>query len=130
MKRTFFIVVAASALASPAFAGVAGAQSGDPSTSVRAVPVQYYERGEAGFTSLREHEARISEWIDRGLNEGRLRPWQARRLQRELGDIQARERAMEADGSLSGREFAELNRDLDNLAANVRDQMRFEERRY
>jgi len=51
-------------------------------------------------------------------------------LQSELGDIDARANAMEADGRLSGREFAELDRDLDRLANRVRDEARYEERRY
>ena len=131
MKRTLFIVVASSAIASGvAFAGMPNVQSGDPSVSARVVPVQYYERSDARSASIKEREARINEWIERGLNNGRLRPWQARRLQRELGNIEARANAMEADGRLSGREFAELDRDLDRLANNVRDQIRNEDRRY
>jgi len=105
-------------------------QSGDPSASARVVRVQYYERSDARSAGIKEREARVSQWIERGLNDGRLRPWEARRLQRELGDIEARANAMEADGRLSGREFAELDRELDRLADNVRDRVRYEERRY
>jgi len=99
-------------------------QSADPSASARVVPVQYYERSDARSASIKQREARINQWIERGLNDGRLRPWEARRLQRELGDIEARANAMEADGRLNGREFAQLDRDLDRLADNVRDRMR------
>jgi hypothetical protein len=128
MKRTLFVLVAASALASSAaFAGVANAQRGDPWTAARAVPVQYYEqyqeRSDARTADIRERERRISNMIERGVNEGRLRPFEARRAQRELQDIRARARSLEADGRLSGREFGELNRDLDRLADNIRSEM-------
>ena len=44
--------------------------------------------------------------------------------------IEAKERAFRSDGRLSGREFAELNRYLDRLALNVREQRHDQERRY
>src|SRR5437667_781648 len=129
MKRTLLALAAVSVVSSgAAFAGMTAVQRGtiDSATVVPVQyyergPVQYYERGEARSASIDEREARIHEWIQRGLNEGRIRPWEARRLQQELADIQARERALTADGRLSGREFAELNRDLDRLADNVRE---------
>src|SRR5215831_12656675 len=125
MKRTLLIVVATSAIASGvAFTVMPNVQSADPSASARVVPVQYYERSDSRSASIKQREARINQWIERGLNDGRLRPWEARRLQRELGDIEARANAMEADGRLNGREFAQLDRDLDRLADNVRDRMR------
>ena len=134
MKRTLFILVAASALGSgAAFAGMPNGQSGEPSASVRAVPVQYYERHDYNnysddrsatrSSSITERETRMRDWIERSANDGRLRPWQARRLQRELGEIQDRQRTLEADGRLDGREFAELNRDLQRLADHIRDEM-------
>ena len=134
MKRTLLALAAVSVVSSgAAFAGMTAVQRGtiDSATVVPVQyyergPVQYYERGEARSASIDEREARINEWIQRGLNEGRIRPWEARRLQQELADIQARERALTADGRLSGREFAELNRDLDRLADNVRERMHFE----
>jgi len=134
MKRTLLALAAVSVVSSgAAFAGMSAVQRGtiDSATVVPVQyyergPVQYYERGEARSASIDEREARIHEWIQRGLNEGRIRPWEARRLQQELADIQARERALTADGRLSGREFAELNRDLDRLADNVRERMHFE----
>jgi len=134
MKRTLLALAAVSVVSSgAAFAGMTAVQRGtiDSATVVPVQyyergPVQYYERGEARSASIDEREARIHEWIQRGLNEGRIRPWEARRLQQELADIQARERALTADGRLSGREFAELNRDLDRLADNVRERMHFE----
>jgi hypothetical protein len=55
---------------------------------------------------------------------------EARRLYGELREVEAKERAFRSDGRISGREEAELNRDLDRLAANVRDQMRDDQRRY
>ena len=80
--------------------------------------------------SINEREAQIRARIERGLNNGRITQREARPLYRELGSIEATERAYKADGRLSYREDAELNRRLDRLADNVRIQLRDDERRY
>jgi hypothetical protein len=80
--------------------------------------------------NINEREARIRAQIQRGVNDGRITNREARGLYRELASIEARERAFKADGRLNYREDAELNRDLDRLANNVRAQVRDDERRY
>jgi hypothetical protein len=64
------------------------------------------------------------------MNDGSITRSEARRLQRSLGSIEAKERAFRSDGRLNNRELAELNRDLDRLALNVREQRHDAERRY
>jgi hypothetical protein len=64
------------------------------------------------------------------LHDGRITNSEARRLYRELAAVEAKERAFRADGRLTYREDAELNRNLDRLAENVRAQLRDDERTY
>jgi hypothetical protein len=92
------------------------------------VPVQYYERSQARVEDINAREARIRDRIQRGIDRGRITDWEARRLYRELGDIEARERAYRADGRLGWRESQELERDLDRLTYDVRREMRDEQR--
>ena len=74
--------------------------------------------------TINEREARINARIQRGMSDGRINDWEARRLYGELRDIEAKERAFRDDGRLSRRETESLNRDLDRLADHVRQQMR------
>jgi hypothetical protein len=92
------------------------------------VPVQYYERSQERFGNVNAREARIRARIDRGMERGRITNREARRLYRELGDIEAKERAFRANGRLGWRESQELDRDLDRLANDVRYQIRDEQR--
>ena len=87
-------------------------------------------RSDERSANINEREARIRDRIQRGMHDGSLTDREARRLYRELGDIERKERALRADGRLDGREAADLNRDLDRLADNLRDQRHDEERRY
>jgi hypothetical protein len=134
MKRILFALATASVLASGT--AIAGATTVHPVSHDRSgmfVPVQYYvdyARGDNDRSaSINEREARIRERIQRGMNDGSITRWEARRLFRDLGSIEAKERAFRSDGRLNSREFAELNRDLERLALNVREQRRDEERR-
>jgi hypothetical protein len=88
------------------------------------------DRWDDRSATINEREARINARIQRGLRDGRITNREARRLYNELADIEEKERAFGSDGRLSGRESAELNRDLDRLAEDVREQMRDEQRRY
>lgn len=92
------------------------------------VRVQYHERSEARIDEINAREARIRDRIQRGIERGRITDWEARRLYRELGDIEARERAYRADGRMGWRESQELERDLDRLTYDVRREMRDEQR--
>ena len=71
-----------------------------------------------------DREARINARIQRGMNDGRITEGEARRLYRELRDVEAKERAFKNDGRLSRRETDEINRDLDRLTGHVREQIR------
>jgi hypothetical protein len=94
--------------------------------------VQYdrSDRWDDRSANIDEREARIKARIQRGIDDGRITDAEARRLHRELRDVEAKERAFRSDGRMGGREEAELNRDLDRLNDNVRRQMRDEQRQY
>lgn len=131
MNRTLIAIVTAGLLASGA------AVAGQTSTYVPEanhhglVAVQYgYDRSDERSANINEREARIKDRIQRGMHDGTLTDREARRLYRELGDIESKERAFRSDGRLDGREAADLNRDLDRLADDVRDQRHDQQRRY
>jgi len=130
MRKTLIALAAAGALASGA-TGAAGPIGQQRNHDVRSgiVAVQY-DRWDDRGGNINEREGRISERIQRGQRDGRVTDREARRLYRELADIEAKERAFRADGRISGREQSELNHDLERLAQNVREQMRDEQRRY
>ena len=133
MKRTLTALATAGLILS-------GAAVANPS----AMQARSVEIGSAGFTpveryeherwddrsgSIRDREARINSFIQRGIDDGRIDRREARGLYRELNDIKSKERAFASDGRLDGRERAELNSDLDRLAQNVRHQVRDGDRR-
>ena len=141
MRNTLIALATAGVIASGGAA--AGTTTVQVNGSPAIVPVQYTQytdryaysdpyayRSEERSANINEREARIKARIERGLNDGRITPREARRLYRQLASIEAKERAFKADGRLSYREDAELNRDLDRMAENVRVQLRDEERRY
>ncbi|HEY3181039.1 MAG TPA: hypothetical protein VGL25_19415 [Casimicrobiaceae bacterium] len=131
MKGTLIALATAGVLASGvSFAGTTIIRVEHVDRSSAIVPVQYYERGDDRSANINEREGRINARIQRGLNDGRITDREARRLYRELANIEAKERAFSADGRLSGREQAELNRDLDRLVDRVRYEARDEQRRY
>lgn len=131
MNRMLIALATAGVLAS------ATAVAHEPATTLRdhdaqgatIVPVQY-DRADERARSINEREARLSARIQRGQRDGRITEREARRLYRELSDIEAKERAFGANGRISGREEAQLTRDLDRLNGHIRDQMRDEQRRY
>jgi hypothetical protein len=133
MKGILIALAAAGALASTTVVANTTVAS-EPSI----VRVQYYgerqynqhERWDGRSLRIDEREARIAERIERGWNDGRLTRWEARRLQRELRGVEAKERAFKSDGRLDRYEVAQLNDDLDRLALNLRSQLRDEQRRY
>ena len=73
---------------------------------------------------INERQSRINARIQRGMNDGRINEYEARRLYRELRDVEAKERAYMNDGRLNRRETDTLNRDLDRLTDHVRQQIR------
>jgi len=85
--------------------------------------------------SVDERQARIAHRIQEGLQGGGLTRREARQLERQLNATEHKERAFEADGRLSGRERAELHRELDVVAQRLRferhdDDRRGDHRRY
>jgi hypothetical protein len=135
MKNILFALATAGVLASGT--AIAGATTVHPLSQDQSgmfVPVQYYDNhtrwDNDRAASINEREARLKARIQRGMNDGSITRWEARRLYRDLANIEVKERAFRSDGRLNSRESAELNRDLDRLALNVREQRRDEERRY
>ena len=131
MRSTLIALATAGVLAS----GCAAAGTTLPySGSAAFVPVQYSADRSSNWddraASINEREAHIRARIERGINDGRITNREARILYRQLASIEAKERAFKSDGRLSYREDAELKRDLDRMAENVRAQLRDEERRY
>jgi hypothetical protein len=125
MKITLIALAAAAALTSGA--APAGTNAVAASFDGAFVAVQY--RAEERAATIDEREARINARIERGLRDGRITNREARHLYRELRDIRAKEHAFRTNnGRIGPREFDELNRDLDQLADNVRHQLRDEQR--
>ena len=75
-------------------------------------------------------QARIRERIQRGFQSGRLTGPEARWMHRRLEEIEAHERAYEADGRLGRRESTRLHEELDALSARLRAELRDDDRRY
>ena len=136
MKTTLIALAAAGIVASgPA----AAAPSGE---ATLLTPVQYMQynqpynqqysqdrdRWHDRTQSVNEREQQLTDRIQRGISDGRLTDREARRLFRELNDIEAKERSFLYDGRLSRRETDELHRDLDRLRDHVRQEMRDEQR--
>jgi hypothetical protein len=127
--KTLIALATAGVLASTAVAaGSADSRIDRDSRPAVMIPVQYYAYRDDRSASIDERESRITERIQRGMNDGRITNREARRLQRELDAIEAKERAFKDDGRLSRRETDELNRDLNRLAYHVRQQIRDEQR--
>lgn len=79
--------------------------------------------------TINEREERLRERIAYGRSTGMLSPREARRLIRQLRDIEDKERGYyHGDGRLTRWERQDLHRDLDMLAANVRAQARDHDR--
>jgi hypothetical protein len=118
MKTTLIALAAAGMLASAAV----------PAQNYHHDDSQRWAQNQDGWdnraASVDERESRINAHIQRGMSDGRIHEGEARRLYRELRDIEAKERAFKNDGRLSRRETDELNRDLDRLTGHVREKIR------
>ena len=137
MKKSLIAVAAASVLAS----GLAAADTlvlRTDNGNVRAYAVQHDPRYDNRWNdghdrrnfSIDQRQANIRDRIQRGIDSGRLDRREARRMIRELNDIEAKERAFESDGRLGHRERDALHQDLDNLAMRLRHELRDDDRRY
>ena len=100
------------------------------------VRVQHYDNDWRGWydegrrLSIDERQARINGRIEHGFANGALTRREARQLERQLANTEEKERAFESDGRLTGRERAELHRDLDGVAQRLRFERRDADRRY
>ncbi len=130
MKRTLITIATAGLLASTA--AVAATTNGF-------VGVQYYhgdrsyyaeQRADDRLGQINEREQRLNARIQRGIDNGQITNREARRLYNELNNIEAKERAFKSDGRLDWREAQELNRDLDRLSEEVREERHDYQRRY
>jgi len=89
-------------------------------SEVRVPPVQVDWRG--GIRS-RIQEARLN--IDQGIERGTLNRYEARKLNKELGQILTKIDRMRADGSLSRRERDKIIRSLDRLDKDIAREKRY-----
>jgi len=122
MKKTLLALAAAGVVASTGAIAANGHDTHGPAFA----PVQYHDgdRWDDHSKSVNEREARINDRIARGIRDGHITEREARSLQRELSQIESKERSYNRDGRLSNRESEELNRDLDRLTDHVRQQIR------
>jgi septal ring factor EnvC (AmiA/AmiB activator) len=68
--------------------------------------------------------------IDQGIEQGTLNRHEARRLNKELGNILNKIDSMKADGRFSQRERDSIKRDLDRLDRDILKEKRDDNRRY
>ncbi len=100
------------------------------------ITVQNYDNDFRGWydegrrLNVDERQARINARIEHGFQTGALTRREARQLERQLVLTEEKERAYESDGRLTGRERADLHRDLDSVAQRLRFEQRDAERRY
>ena len=80
--------------------------------------------------SIDQRQDNIRNRIQRGIDTGRLNHREARRMLRELNDIESKERAFESDGRLGRWERDQLHQDLDALGLRLRHELRDDDRRY
>jgi hypothetical protein len=131
MKRSLIALATAGLIASGAVAAQSTVVQFD-NGHVRAYQVQNERWNDGRDLSVDEREARLHNRIQRGLESGRLTNREGRRLMRELDNVEAKERAFQADGRLGRREREDLHNDLDRLANELRNQLRDDDqqRRY
>ena len=79
--------------------------------------------------SIDQRQLALKARIDRGQRSGRLTDDEARALARDLYRIEWLERRYEHDGRLERGEWRELDRLLDRLARDLRDELHDDDRR-
>ena len=117
MKKTLIALAAAGMLA-PTVGMAQPYHRDDPQRYVQ------NDRWDDRSLNINEREARINAHIQRGMSDGRIDDREARRLFRELREIEAKEQSYMNDGRLNRRETDALSRDLDRLTDHVRQQIR------
>ena len=139
MKKSLIALATAGVLAS----GVAAAESFtlrvDGHRSPAYVTVQDHQdyrqdyrrwHDEGRQLSVDDRQARIHNRIQRGFENGQLTRRELRQLERDLAQIEEKERVFASDGRIGGRERSELHRDLDRLSERLRFERRDAQTRY
>ncbi len=94
-----------------------------------AMATSYADRGDwRGGIRSRIHEAQ--QRIEWGIDRGSLTRHEARRLERELGQILRKIEMMRDDGHLDRWERERIDRDLDRLDRQITREKRDDQRRY
>lgn len=89
-------------------------------------PDRSYSQHDQSYPSYRPFQVRI----ERGLSDGSLTRWEARRLQRQLEDLKDQRRAYLADGYLSRYEQRDLARSEQALSEEIYRQRHDDQKRY
>jgi hypothetical protein len=77
-----------------------------------------------------ERQERQMERIQAGFHNGKLTRPEFRELMREQREIRHMERTFSADGRIDAREFARLDRALDEASRNIKDEKHDRQTRY
>jgi CRISPR/Cas system-associated endoribonuclease Cas2 len=73
--------------------------------------------------NIDQRQMRQQQRIQQGVQSGQLTPQEAQRLQKEQGRIAAKEARMQADGNLTPKERAKLNKRLDKSSRRINKAM-------
>lgn len=82
-----------------------------------------------GDMNIEQRQHHLMARIEQGLRNGRLTHYEARELYQDLRRSEFLERRFEADGRLSRAEWSELDRVLDRVARDLRQELRDDDRR-
>jgi uncharacterized membrane protein YebE (DUF533 family) len=87
--------------------------------------------GEGGnwHGGIRDRIQAAKQSIERGIEHGIITKHEARKLNKELGHIQANIDRMKSDGRLDEREREKINRDLDKLDRDIKREKRDDDKR-
>jgi hypothetical protein len=136
MKKSLIALATVGVLASGAAAADSFTVRAGERDSRSFITVQSYHNDFRGWydqgrrMTIDERQARINARIDQGFHAGALTRREARQLERRLAQTEQKERAYESDGRLTGRERADLHRDLDFVAQRLRFATHDVDRRY
>ncbi len=82
-----------------------------------------------GDMNIEQRQRHLMARVEQGLRNGRLTHYEARELFQDLRRSEFLERRFEADGRLSRAEWFELDRVLDRIARDLRQELRDDDRR-
>jgi hypothetical protein len=79
--------------------------------------------------NIEQRQRHLMARVEQGLRNGRLTHYEARELFQDLRRCEFLERRFEADGRLSRAEWSELDRVLDRVARDLRQELHDDDRR-